>query len=124
MKKFLLAAALALAAVAPAYAEQFPATNSEKGCVMITLASVFRIEQMSDVNAQSCQRLKTKFNDNPSMCIVATLMFYNRTHGRGDFDKAPTEIRDSVVKGCFMLINDRSEEVVEYILKQQGILSK
>jgi hypothetical protein len=122
MKRLLVATTLAIAAFAPAYAQQFPVTNSEKGCVMIALASVFRIEQMSDVNAQSCQQLKTTFNDDSSMCITATGMAYNRAYGHGDFDKLPTEIRDRIVKGCFMLITDRSEQVVEYILKQKSLL--
>jgi hypothetical protein len=118
----LLAAAAIALTLSPANAQQFPATNSEKGCMMITLASIFRIEQMSDVDAQSCQQLKTTFDGDISKCVIATGMAYNRSHGRGDFDKPPTEIRDSVLKGCSMLVTDRSEQVVEYVLKQQGIL--
>jgi hypothetical protein len=97
--------------------KKFPATNSEKGCLILGMAMLTRIEQINEYNEESCRKMKTRITQ-LEPCIMATGTAYNRTHGHFDLDRIPTDISDDIIKGCLMLIYDSSEEFTEHAMKQ------
>jgi hypothetical protein len=102
----------------------FPATNVEKGCVALQVAMISRIEQLSDMDAAACRKLKaTTENGKPDEnrwlgCIFAATVTYNRNHLRFDMDRVPTDISDAMMRGCAMIIFDVSEATYERTRKR------
>ena len=129
MKKLLLASVLAIAsfpghALAADYGE-FGETNAEKGCIVLTLNTVTRVEDTKDwLTSAGCARLKKSTADATRdgkgwfTCTLSMLMLHNRMRGRPDFDKPSLEVRQNVTQGCLMLMNDLSEDQAKYLVSK------
>jgi hypothetical protein len=103
----------------------FPSTNIEKGCVILQTAMASRIEQLNDMDAAACRRMKAVMDKSTSdnegkwfSCLNATGVMYNRNHGRFDLDRLPSEVSEGTMRGCSMMIYDISEAQYEHVKKR------
>jgi hypothetical protein len=120
LKALAVVSMLTAVATMPARAE-FGQTNAEKGCIILTLNTSTRVEDTPWMNSVGCAQLKsqtaraTNGNDGWNTCTLGMLMLHNRMRGRPDFDKPSLEVRQNVVQGCLMLMDNLSEEQAKYI---------
>jgi hypothetical protein len=106
-----------VAQAAPAIS-QFPATNSEKGCVLLdNTVDVARYApdqaryapDRQGASATSCRMWKTRWKDHPEHCLIVNAGMYSfvRTKSLAPID---AWTRAKLAKGCAMMMFDISEE--------------
>jgi hypothetical protein len=120
--KALAVAAAVFAFTSSAQAGEFGETNSEKGCIILTLNTITRVEDTKSwMTSTGCAELKqstaraTRDDKGWFTCTLSMLMLHNRLRGRPDFDRPSLEVRRAVTQGCLMLMDDLSEDRAKYI---------